>query len=995
MTVQLRILGPVQMNVHDEEVVIASTKVRGLLGVLAYRSNEPVSSSYLADALWDDDRPPNPPKTLQTYASRLRRALNESGFPAAVTNDNGAYRIAVESSNVDYKRFRILIRDGHQALGRSAHKRAAELFTTAVGLWRGPPLADVKTSWAQGLQDSLIMRDLLPAHCALFDAKLALGDVEFVMDRMPALLSGHPHDDGLAELWMRVLTIAHRSHEVEAFFRDHCQRLKANLDGVPSPKLIQAYQNSSKSNSTTDRPTRPLRVPPPPRDTPSFTGRAELLTRLDTLLLGPERAASVVALDGRPGVGKTALIRRWAHSRQSHFPDGMLHLDLNGYSHMSQIEPATVVSTFLDDLGVLPARVAKMGVDDRMALLRHTLTGRRSLIVLDNVRDSQHVRPLLAATGNCPVVITSRQRLTSVAVHDGAEHVTVPALTDDEAATLLQMRIGRRAVDEPEAVDELVALCDRLPLAIWIVGEHVAARPEVSVHDLAGELQHTRRLLDAGSHGDDDSPTLRSAFSWSYGALRPREREVFQRLGFLPGVRFSVEAAAAVSGLHRGDVDQPLDALVGAHLVEQERAGRFRMHDLLHRYATDRAQHDEPLAARDGATRRLLDWYVGTARNARHLLTVDPHEIPELPAAEPVEPLTFGSVEQAKRWFDLERSTVVALARRAATFGHHEAVWRLAACLHVPHDYDLPELLEIHELGRASAALLGEQRAVGGCLSNKGTTYGRLDDNVHAGECFEQAYESFKAAGDTYGQAVSQHNLGAVRLRLGHPLEAIMWHRQALDAFAATGDEWAIANVRRWRGDDCRELYRLDEANEYYRDSLELSRKLADHRGQGATLSRLAQLNLDTGRPDLAISTGREGVDAHDRIGDRGGVADILCLMALAHGELNAHGEAVAAAGEAAQIYAEMRNTTRQAHALEILGNAQAAAGEHHHAAEAWTAAAEVLGAQEDTRANDLRARAAQVVECEVPVPRSDATLPAPPKITAAPDSRTSAREDR
>jgi DNA-binding SARP family transcriptional activator/tetratricopeptide (TPR) repeat protein len=972
-TVQLRILGPVQMTVHEEEVSIATTKARGLLGVLAYKCNDAVTASYLADALWDADGPPDPSKTLQTHVSRLRRALKRSAAPALVHNNgHGAYRLNVDPIAVDYQQFVMMVREGHRALGHGDHKKAADLFATAVGLWRGPPLADLKTSWARRLQEALTVRELLPAQCALFDAKLALGAHEFVLDRLRRLLSDHPHENRLAELWMQTLAAANRSSEVDAFFRDFCLRLKVDLGSEPSPTLVQVYRSSSNRSASIKQTAQAVRVPRPPRDTPSFTGRAELLIRLDELLTSPNSASPVVALYGQPGVGKTALIRRWAYSRRAHFPHGMLHMDLAGYSGTRPVEPGTVMGMFLDELGVPADRIRKMGVDDRIAVLRSILTDRRVLVILDNVRDSQHARPLLAATANCPVVVTSRQRLTSLAVHDGAEHITVTGLTTAEAINLLRTRVGQRAVDEPDAVTELVALCDRLPLAICIAGEHIAARPEVSVRDLIDELRQTQRLLDAGAHGEDRSSTLRSAFSWSYHALKAADARLFRLLGLLPGVRFSVEAATAVSGAERPATDESLDALVGAHLIEQEGAGRFRVHDLLHLYAADRGPRDEATSDHDQAMRRLLGWYVESARNARQLLTGDPHDVPKLPAPEFVDGVSFDAQDQAKRWFELERANLVTLTRRAAEIGRHEAVWRLAACLNVARDHDVRELLEVHELGRASAAAIGDQAAVGGCLTNMGTTYARLDDHVQAGRCFEQAYQAFRDAGDSRGEAVSQHNLGAIYLKIGKPAEAIKWHRQALAAFSTANDEWAIANVQRWLGDDYRKLDKLDEANRHYVDSLHLSQSLRDHRGQGATLGRLAQLNLDIGRPDLAIKTGQSGLDAHDRAGDRDGAAEILCILAIAHSRLSAHSAAIANATIAAQSYSAMRNTARHAYALEILAQVYASAGENDHARDAWASAATILENQHDPRAADIRALADLSIEHPVPTPRDD-----------------------
>ncbi len=980
---RLQILGSVQMIVHENAVEVPTTKVRGLLGVLAFKANETVSAGYLADALWDDeDR--NHEAALKIHASRLRHALRSSDFQAKVHTEHDTYRLEIDPPIVDYQQFRTALRAGHRELGRDDYAAAAEHFGTAVDLWRGRLIADLKTSWARGQREALTVRDLLPAHSALFDAKLALGEVEFVLDRLPALLSDHPNDDTLAGQWMRALAEAKRSSEVPAYFRIFRERLKVDLGAEPSPDLVRIFDETSRGRSASRRPAAAVRVPPPPRDTPHFTGRTELLARLDALLSGPDVAGRVVALDGRPGVGKTALIRYWARRRQHLFPDGMLHVDLLGYANASPMEAGTAIWVFLDELGV-PGHRVPSGAGERAALLRKTLAGRRMLVILDNVRDSTHARPLLAATADCPVVLTSRKRLTGSALRDGAELITVPELRAAEAATLLAARIGERASAEPDAVRDLVDLCERLPLAVRIVAEHVASRTEVSVGDLVGELRHTRWLLDAGSHGDDDTVTLRSALSWSYHALRADEGRMFRLLGLLPGARFSADAAAAVSGLARPDVDQPLDALVGAYLIEQEGAGRYRAHDISRAYAADCARRDEPAGPHARAMRRLLTWYVESARVARPFLTPDPHQVPALPEPEAVTPTSFATKEEAKHWFDKERAGLVALCDRAFEDGHDEAAWRIAACLNVVSGRgDLHELVEVQRLGRAAAARAGRRDAEAGCLTAMGVLFGALRDNHRAEQCFEEALEVFRAVGDDYGAAVSTHNIGCTRLRLGHPEDAIDWHRRALAAFTETQDEWSIANTHRWLGDDHLELGEHEQAHRHFVESQRMSRQLGYLEGEGKALNRVAQLNLDLGRPDLAIRAGETALDIHDRTGDRASVAEVLGTLATARTSLRAHAGAISNAEEAVRAHEEMHNAAGHARALRVLGDAQEAAGEHDVARRSWSAAADLFESINDREADELRTKAD---EPSVPAPR--------PEQTGAPEKRHPPDETR
>jgi DNA-binding SARP family transcriptional activator/tetratricopeptide (TPR) repeat protein len=965
------------MTVRENAVEVPTTKVRGLLGVLAFRSNETMSTDYLVNALWDDDGRGHE-AALKTYMSRLRNALNASGFPANVRSEHNTHRLEISPSIVDYQLFRASFAAGRRDLSRGQYGPAADHFAAAVDLWRGPLIADLRTSWARGQREALTMRDRLPAYSALFDAKLALGEIEFVLDGLAQLLSDHPNNDTLAGQWMRALAEAERSSEIPAYFRDYCERLQSDPGVEPSPELIRIFQETSRGRPPTKRAAPALRIPPPPRETPHFTGRTELLTRLDALLSGPDAAGRVVALDGRPGVGKTALIRYWARSRRHLFPDGMLHINLAGYADEKPMEPGSAMGEFLDELGM---RIPN-GTDERATLLRHTLSGRRSLVILDNLRNSSHARPLLAATADCPVVLTSRKQLTGSALRDGAVRITVPELHPAEATALLAARIGERAAAEPDAIEELVGLCERVPLALVVVAEHVASRSEAPIRDLVGELRQMRRLLDAGSHGDDDTVTLRSALSWSYRALSAEEGKVLRSIGLLPAARFSSNAVAAVSQLDRTDVDRPLDALVGAHLIEQEGAGRYRAHDISQAYAADCARRDESAESRTQAMLRLLTWYVESARNAQPFLTADPHQVPGLPAPEPVTPTSFATTEEAKRWFDFERAGLVELCRRATDDGFDEAAWRLAACLNVMSGRgDLHELLEVQRLGRFAAARAGRREAEAGCLSAMGVLYAALGDNHRAEQCFEESYQGFLEAGDQHGASVATYNIGCIRLRLGKPVEAIDWHRRALAAFTAAHDEWFVANAHRWLGDDHLKLGEYEEAHRHYLESQKVSRDRGFLMDEGKALIHIAQLHLAKGRPDLAVDAGEAGLDIHDRTGDRASAAEALCTLAMARTGLGEHAEAILHAQEAARAHEEMHNAAGQGRALRLLGDSHAAAGEDEEARSAWSAAADLLESIKDPSAAELRTKAGQPT---VPTPRHEPT--------GKPDERAASR---
>jgi DNA-binding SARP family transcriptional activator/tetratricopeptide (TPR) repeat protein len=969
--VQLRILGRVHL-LMQAPVDVASTKVRGLLGYLSFRANEWVHVDRIAEALWDGDEPVDPGKALQTHASRLRSVLRSAGCPAELTNQHRSYRLELDQSTVDYHRFVSTIRAGHRARGDGDHLAAAEHFAAALSLWAGPPLADLDTQWARRFRETMTARHLIPAHCALFDTKLALGDHDFVLDELPLLLSDHPTDDRLAARWVRALVAADRAEEVPVFFREFASRLLVDLAVQPSSELVQAVRDATVGRPP---PTRTAQRPAPPRGTSYFTGRDSIVEQLDRFLTAEDRVVDVVALDGPPGIGKTALVKHWARRRLERFPDGVLHADLAGYSDAPLIEPHAVMAMFLVELGVNPTQIPS-STRDRAAHLRHLLSGRAVLVVLDNVRDSGHVRPLLEATSSCPALITSRQRLTGITYRDGVRLLSIPALSPEEATELLAKRIGGRASDDPSAYVRLVELCQGLPLALGIVGEHVAMRPAAPMGELIDELRQTKRLLDAGSHGDDHATTLRSTFSLSYRALRPAERRLFGLLGLHPGARFSIHAVCALAGGTRVEVEYLLDALVGAHLVDQEGAGYYGVHDLLHMYAADTVQEEEPAPERARAIRRLFDWYLQSARRARTCLLGDDQDVPELSPAEPVAGLSFGSTEEALRWLLTERANLVACTYRAANLGYHGHVWRFGACLNVLSRYEDPrDLLDIHELGGRSAELAGDMAAVGGCFNNKGYIYVRLDDKTNAARCFALAHRAFTRVEDEHGLAVVTHNTGFVRLQMGQPAEAITWLTKALDMHRRSGRQRSVARSHRCLGDAYRMLDRFTEARSHYWQSLHLSQRLNDLAGQAKSLWRMAKLSLDEEDLEEVIGYGEAALAMFGRVHvDRDGTAAALFVLATAHLHRGEHSIAISMARDSVRRYQGAGNLSGQVDALILLGRALTATGELTEAARAL-AMAELILPADDPRVDVVRALLDSAAEGMVPAQRTQGAV--------------------
>jgi hypothetical protein len=354
---------------------------------------------------------------------------------------------------------------------------------------------------------------------------------------------------------------------------------------------------------------------------PGFTGRLAQLDQLDALLAkrGPTDTGTAIvisAISGTAGIGKTALAVHWAHRVRDRFPDGQLYANLRGFDpSRPPTPPNDVIRQFLDALGV-PAHRVPADPDAQINLYRSLLADRRVLVVLDNVREPGQARPLLPGAPGCVAVVTSRHRLTGLVAIDGAHPVSLDLLAADEARQLVASRLGtERVAAEAVAVDELIELCGRLPLALAVAVARAANDPHRSIADLVVELRDARGRLDALT-GDDAPTDIRAVFACSYRTLSPDAARLFRLLGLHPGPDLGIRAAASLAGVSPARARQLLTELAAVHLVTEHARDRYLLHDLIRRYAEERTQIDDAERERHAAISRLFDHYLHTAYTA-------------------------------------------------------------------------------------------------------------------------------------------------------------------------------------------------------------------------------------------------------------------------------------------------------------------------------------------------------------------------------------------
>ena len=452
-------------------------------------------------------------------------------------------------------------------------------------------------------------------------------------------------------------------------------RVEFHERAAPEPCLLPG-DRPAVSHQLPAAVPRPAPIPVPrqlPAPPPHFVGRTSYVRRLDPLLAAETSgdATGLWTIVGPAGVGKTAVAVHWAQRVLDRFSDGQLYLDLRGNGPDALLDTDTALCRLLSALG-MPTGEQPPDRQGRTALLRTHLANRRMLILLDNARHSEQVRPLLPGSSPRLVLVTSRSQMRGLTAGHGARRITVNHLRSPESVDLISQFVGgNRPAAEHAAVAELVETRGGLPLALRIVGERAQRHLLTSLHDVATDLRDQRNRLDVlhTGHNDDKSLTdVRNSLSWSYRALPAPAAVSFRRLGLHPAGDFDAYAAAAPAETTQLNAADLLDALSDVHLVERRPALRYAFHELVREYARQLAAA-EPAAARAAATARVIAYYLHTAEAAAEVVAPYPADQPSSPTPVPGALPPLPDLAAAAAWLDVEQSTLLALGADLAARG--------------------------------------------------------------------------------------------------------------------------------------------------------------------------------------------------------------------------------------------------------------------------------------------------------------------------------------
>ncbi|MBE1876862.1 AfsR/SARP family transcriptional regulator [Myceligenerans pegani] len=602
--VTVAVLGPFTVTV-DGTAVLLPGRLRSLLAALAVGAGRPVTTGRLVDVVWGEGLPASPQRSLQVLVRRLRVALGDGTVETAP----GGYRLALATERVDVARFGALL-DVRTGDGPDAERRR---LVDALALWRGAPFDGVDSAVLRTVDGPRLGEQHLAALARRIEIDLARPGADGrpgadLVAELRELTAEHPLQERFwGQLMTALVRAGRRDEALDAYLRLD-QTLSDELGIGPGEAIRRLHREISPAAEPASWIPRQL-----PLGTMAFSGREEALATLDAMLGGRGPAPRVAVLDGPGGVGKTTTALHWAHRVAGQFPDGQLYANLRGFDAASAPVPAgTVARVFLEALGVAKGRIPA-SEDAQLARYRGIVAGRRMLVVLDNARDANQVRPLLPGSGSTVCVVTSRTSLTGLADAEGTRRISLGALTASEGLDLLAARVGgERSAAERDAALRIVERCAGLPLAIVIAAARVLARPTFPMSAVAAELGDGGARLD--TLGEDDAAAdVRSVFATSYRALSPRAARMFRLLGIHPGPDISAEATVPLLGDSEDAARRAMAELVRVNLVAEHVPGRYAMHDLVAEYARERAQEDEPEPGRGTAIRRTVEWHIGVA----------------------------------------------------------------------------------------------------------------------------------------------------------------------------------------------------------------------------------------------------------------------------------------------------------------------------------------------------------------------------------------------
>ncbi|GAA1371469.1 AfsR/SARP family transcriptional regulator [Catellatospora chokoriensis] len=894
----LRLLGPVEMTIGDRSVNLGGARQRTVLAVLGLNANRVVPVDQLIDAVWGADPPTTARSQIQICISALRRIFQEIGHPEAIDTRPPGYLLQLAPEHVDSLQFAAQLADARRQADAGAKAEASATLTAALALWRGAALSGISSDQVQ--RAATVLEDQrLTAVEERIQLDLELGRHQEVILELRALVVEQPMRERLHAYLMLALYRCGRQADALAAARRAREILAEELGldpGAELQHLERAILQRDPSLGPTDE-ASPAAAPPAPRWTPpqprqptpvlprqlpasitDFVGRDDQLDQIRQVLgRSPDddrdhRGMPVVVISGMDGVGKSSLAIRAAHELGEHYPDGQLYADMHTWD--GQDRSAELLARFLRALGVTGSAIPD-GVDERGELYRSMLSGKRMLVVLDDVPPDVPVLPLLPGSSSCGVIIASRLRLTGL---PGVRQIDLDVFDLQQSLQMLTGMVGRDRIlaDRADAA-ELADLCGGLPLALRITGARLASRPHWRLGGLVHRLRDEAKRLDEFTHHGLE---LRSSIRLAYRALDGRAQRLFRLCSLLRAPDFPGWTAAALLDCSTDEAEEILESLVDARLVDIVQypytSVRYRLHDLIRVYAAEKLGEEETDQDSAAALARVLGGWLALAE-AAHQIDYGGNYTTLHGGAQR---WTMPREEAARQigdpadWWEAERRALAVAVRQAAEAGLSELCWDLSLTmisLFESKGY-FDDWRECTSLAYQAAERDGNRIGMAAMRYSLGTLYLFQSRLAEADDCFATALEMFRAEGLEHGCALVLRNAAHIDGLRGDVASMLGKYTASLDIMRRVGDRIGEAHIMRNLA-----KHRMDEgdyqgATELLDQALVICEQTGCLRVQAQVLHRFAEVHLATGRLDLAKPCLHQVLrivrDTGDRIGE-------------------------------------------------------------------------------------------------------------------------------
>lgn len=955
--VEFRVLGPVRVVVDERPLTVASYNQRVILAMLLLEAGRVVPINRLVDAIWEDDPPSTCRNQVQLCVCQLRKRLTKIRASDMIVTHPAGYLIRDPGMSFDLHRFQNHVRLA-TAVADHSPAEAVEHFRAALAVWHGDAVSDVASRIVQPAAVRL-NESRMAAYEACLDLELSLGHHAQVVAELTELVARNQFRERFRAQLMLALYRSSRQAEALEVFSAWREFKKEELGLDPGTELRELQSAIIAGDGLLDLPERPLpkadsgspavnkRVAvataaktdicpvPMPQQLPlavaGFIGRRGLLDRVHNTLVpadGQEdRLVRIVMLTGRGGAGKTALAVHAAHEVRAAFPDGQLYADLRDGNGLPR-DPSAVLEGWLRAFGIAES-VVPDDVADRSAMYRSLLSGKRILIVLDNVPTGSSLGALLPGAPGCAVIVTGPSGMVEMV---GADHVEVGPLDERDASELLAFIVGRDRVDaDSDVVRGLARLCDGLPLALRIVGAKLVQRPHWTVEQMLDRLADERRRLH---ELDTAGVSVRATLELSYRNLTGELQRLLTRLSVLGATDMPSWAAAAVMDTDLKTAEEMLAELISAKLLEtriaQDGTVRYRMHDLVFIYAREMLGLAEPHAERQKILRRYVRCCLALAERAHELLVGGDFEVVHgsearwnLPHSEAERVLA-----EPARWFRQEQENLCRTLLLAAREGMHDAAWDLAltSLTLLESDGYSKAWREVHDAVLAAVQDAGNRLGTAAMMYWLGhvTVLDNLDESVRF---LRQALSTFEEIGHDRGRGLVLRDLASADRQAGRHADAHTRYQDALLLFLQVGDPAGQASVLRNLARI--ELERCDsaKAEDLTIASLAIASRIGARRATAQAQQQLADLNRRRGEPERAKQLLRLALADTRQSGDLMGQA--YCLLGLGRilTDEGNHSSAMAELHAAAKLVEGVGSVAVRGEVLLALAEAEFAQG--------------------------------------------------------------------